>query len=38
VQRGLRSGLLDGGRLLLDSEALISAFQERVTAALGQTS
>jgi choline monooxygenase len=38
VQRGLRSGLLDRGRLLLDSEALISAFQERVTAALGQTS
>src|SRR5262249_23238650 len=38
VQRGLRSGLIDHGRLLLDSERLIAAFQERLTAVLGATS
>jgi phenylpropionate dioxygenase-like ring-hydroxylating dioxygenase large terminal subunit len=38
VQRGLRSGLVEHGRLLLDSELLIGAFQERVAAALGETS
>jgi choline monooxygenase len=38
VQRGVRSGLIDEGRLLLDSERLIAAFQERVTAALGASS
>jgi len=37
VQQGLRSGLIDHGRLLLDSELLIDAFQERVTAALAPT-
>jgi choline monooxygenase len=37
VQRGLRSGLIDRGRLLLDSESLIGAFQERVAASLGET-
>jgi choline monooxygenase len=37
VQRGLRSGLIDRGRLLLDSESLIGAFQERVAASLGAT-
>jgi hypothetical protein len=30
VQRGLGSGLVERGRLLLDSESLIAAFQERV--------
>jgi len=38
VQRGLRSGLVEHGRLLLDSELLISAFQERVAATLRVTS
>ena len=38
VQRGLRSGLIELGRLLLDSESLVAAFQERVAATLGQTS
>jgi choline monooxygenase len=38
VQCGLRSGLIDHGRLLLDSEWLIAAFQERLTAVLGATS
>jgi nitrite reductase/ring-hydroxylating ferredoxin subunit len=38
VQRGLRSGLIDHGRLLLDSERLIAAFQERLTALLDATS
>jgi len=38
VQRGLRSGLIERGRLLLDSESLVAAFQERVAATLGQTS
>lgn len=37
VQAGLRSGLIENGRLLLDSELLISAFQERVGAALSPT-
>ena len=37
VQRGLRSGLIERGRLLLDSEALIGAFQERVRAALASS-
>ena len=37
VQRGLRSGLIDHGRLLLDSEALIAAFQERVGDVLSPT-
>ena len=32
-----RSGLIDHGRLLLDSELLIGAFQERVSALLGPT-
>ena len=30
VQRGVRSGLIERGRLLLDSEHLIASFQERV--------
>jgi choline monooxygenase len=34
VQQGLRSGLIDHGRLLLDSERLIDAFQERLAARL----
>jgi hypothetical protein len=37
VQQELRSGLIDHGRLLLDSELLIDAFQERVTAVLAPT-
>ncbi len=37
VQRGLGSGLIDHGRLLLDSESLIGAFQERLAATLGST-
>jgi choline monooxygenase len=37
VQQGLRSGLIDHGRLLLDSERLIGAFQERVAATLSPT-
>jgi choline monooxygenase len=37
VQRGLASGLLDRGRLLLDSELLISAFEERVSSVLSPT-
>jgi phenylpropionate dioxygenase-like ring-hydroxylating dioxygenase large terminal subunit len=37
VQQGLRSGLIDHGRLLLDSELLIGAFQERVGAVLSPT-
>jgi choline monooxygenase len=37
VQRGLGSGLIDHGRLLLDSELLIEAFQGRVAALLGPT-
>jgi choline monooxygenase len=37
VQQGLGSGLIEHGRLLLDSELLIDAFQERVAAVLGQT-
>ncbi len=36
VQRGLRSGLVDRGHLLLDSEALIGAFQARLAAVLGE--
>ena len=35
VQRGLRSGLIDHGRLLLDSEQLIAGFQHEVQKALG---
>ena len=37
VQRGMRSGLIDHGLLLLDSERLIDAFQERLSAVLGET-
>ena len=37
VQRGLRSGLIDHGRLLLDSERLIDAFQERLASLLGRS-
>ena len=37
VQTGMRSGLIDHGRLLLDSELLIGAFQERVGAVLSPT-
>ena len=37
VQQGLRSGLIDHGRLLLDSELLIGAFQERIGAVLSPT-
>jgi phenylpropionate dioxygenase-like ring-hydroxylating dioxygenase large terminal subunit len=37
VQTGLRSGLIEHGRLLLDSELLIGAFQERVEAVLSPT-
>jgi len=38
VQAGLRSGLIDHGQLLLDSELLIDAFQERLAGVLGSTS
>jgi nitrite reductase/ring-hydroxylating ferredoxin subunit len=38
VQRGVRSGLIDHGQLLLDSERLIGAFQDRVAAALAGSS
>ena len=38
VQRGLRSGLVDRGRLLLDSESLIAAFQARLVDALASSS
>jgi choline monooxygenase len=37
VQEGMRSGLIDHGRLLLDSELLIDAFQERVFRVLTPT-
>ena len=37
VQEGVRSGLIEEGRLLLDSELLIAAFQERVGAVLPPT-
>jgi carnitine monooxygenase subunit len=37
VQQGLRSGLIDNGRLLLDSERLVDAFQERLASVLGAT-
>jgi len=37
VQRGVRSGLIEHGRLLLDSELLIEAFQQRVAAVLAAT-
>jgi hypothetical protein len=30
VQRGVRSGIVERGRLLLDSEHLIASFQQRV--------
>lgn len=36
VQRGVRSGLIEGGRLLLDSEHLIASFQETVRSALSE--
>ena len=35
VQRGLRSGGLEHGRLLLESERLLANFQNQVVAALG---
>jgi choline monooxygenase len=35
VQRGMRSGLLDHGRLLPESERLIAHFQTLVVEALG---
>jgi phenylpropionate dioxygenase-like ring-hydroxylating dioxygenase large terminal subunit len=35
VQQGLGSGLIDRGHLLLDSERLIDAFQERIAGVLG---
>jgi phenylpropionate dioxygenase-like ring-hydroxylating dioxygenase large terminal subunit len=38
VQQGLGSGLIERGRLLVDSELLIEAFQERVGASLARTS
>jgi choline monooxygenase len=38
VQQGLRNGLIEHGHLLLDSELLIEAFQERVAAVLAPTS
>ena len=34
VQRGVRSGAIESGHLLLDSEALIRSFQKRLFAAL----
>jgi choline monooxygenase len=34
VQRGVRSGVIERGRLLLDSERLIAGFQERVRSTL----
>jgi choline monooxygenase len=34
VQRGVRSGLLERGRLLPESERLVAGFQRRVAAAL----
>jgi len=34
VQRGVRSGMIDRGRLLLDSETLVNSFQRRIFAAL----
>jgi choline monooxygenase len=34
VQRGVRSGIVEHGRLLLDSERLIASFQQRVRDAL----
>jgi choline monooxygenase len=34
VQRGVRSGLVEGGRLLPQSERLIAGFQRRVAEAL----
>lgn len=34
VQRGVRSGLVEHGRLLLDSEHLVAGFQERLRGAL----
>jgi hypothetical protein len=37
VQQGLRSGLIEHGRLLLDSELLLDAFQQRVEGVLGST-
>jgi phenylpropionate dioxygenase-like ring-hydroxylating dioxygenase large terminal subunit len=37
VQRGVRSGLIEHGRLLLDSELLIATFQRRLAAALATT-
>jgi carnitine monooxygenase subunit len=37
VQRGLGSGMIEHGRLLLDSERLIEAFQERLAAVLSES-
>jgi choline monooxygenase len=37
VQEGLRSGLIEKGRLLLDSELLVAAFQDHVAAVLAPT-
>jgi len=37
VQEGLRSGLIDHGRLLLDSELLIDVFQQRLASILAPT-
>jgi choline monooxygenase len=36
VQRGVRSGLIDHGQLLLDSERLIEAFQKRLATLLAE--
>ena len=36
VQRGVRSGLLDSGRLLSESELLVAGFQRKVAATLGE--
>jgi hypothetical protein len=35
VQRGVRSGLVDHGRLLPESEQLVVRFQQLVRAAIG---
>jgi Ring hydroxylating alpha subunit (catalytic domain) len=38
VQRGVRSGIIEGGRLLLDSEHLLAGFQRAVEIALSEPS
>jgi choline monooxygenase len=38
VQRGVRSGLIGSGRLLLDSERLIASFQDRIRNAVSAQS